>query len=82
MHIFANTDTRIINYQGTIIIIWSLNPAFNQYRVFIDGVACGFLYELDGKLYPSSGTIIKPVFLEQIYKLVGTGVAEVSKKTG
>lgn len=82
MHIFANTDTRIINYQGTIIIISSFNPDFNHYRVFIDGVASGFLNEVDGKLYPTAGTNIKPIFLDQIQKLIGNQAKKVIKKTG
>ena len=82
MHVFANTDTRIINYQGTIIIISSFNPGFAQYRVFIDGVASGFLQEMEGILHPAPGTEIKPVFLQQINKLIKCGAETLTKKTG
>lgn len=66
MHIFANTDTRIINLDGTIIIITLFKSIRNKYRIMIDGMEVGYLEEINGVLQQSQGIQIQPTILEKI----------------
>jgi|GEM_PF-1092845 len=72
MHIFPNTDTRIIDFDGVIIIVIGLKTDPKLYRVLIDGVFSGYLENTDEMLIPTKGSNIRQIYIDQIAKLRNT----------
>ncbi|GGI28191.1 hypothetical protein [Pedobacter mendelii] len=74
MHIFAHTDTRIIDLEGTIIIfIGVIKSSPTRYRVMIDGVDVGFLEDIDDVLTPTTGSNIRQAYIDKIAALRNAG---------
>lgn len=66
MHIFANTNTRILNVEGTIIIVSALQLYASEYRVMIDGIVAGYLVESRGEFKQKEGDTIDARYLGKI----------------
>ncbi|WP_316831693.1 hypothetical protein [Pedobacter aquatilis] len=69
MHVFANTDTRILDVDGTIIIITLFKAETCRYRILIDGIMKGFLIENGEDFRPEKGTDIPAYYLTKINEL-------------
>jgi len=69
MHVSTGTDVRIIDMEGTIIIVEAVNTTSNLYRVLVDGIFCGFVEHLNEVLIPTPGSNIKSVYLDKIVAL-------------
>lgn len=70
MHIMPGTDTRIINLDGTIIIITAVKDDVSLYRVTIDGIFYGYLQKVDGALHRVDGSNISDHFYNEICRVL------------
>lgn len=70
MHIMPGTDTRIINLEGTIIIITAVKDDVSLYRVMIDGIFYGYLRRIDGILHQVEGSNISNYFFNEICRVI------------
>ena len=77
MHVFTGTDTRIIDMDGTIIIVQGVKSKPDVYRVMIDGIFCGFLESVHDVLIPTPGSKIKSIYIDRISRLKNTGSTNV-----
>ncbi|MDN3588834.1 hypothetical protein QWY86_19285 [Pedobacter aquatilis] len=66
----TKTETRIINFDGTIIILTGEKSNEKLYRVRIDGVFSGHIEKKEREFVPTSGSNIKAVFVEKICELI------------
>ncbi|MFC3563200.1 hypothetical protein [Pedobacter jamesrossensis] len=70
MHILPGTDTRIINLEGTIIIITAVKDDVSLYRVMIDGLFYGYVQRIDGVLHRLDGSKISNEFFSEICRVI------------
>ncbi|WP_421943203.1 hypothetical protein [Pedobacter sp.] len=69
----TKTETRIINFDGTIIVLTGEKANSKRYAVRIDGVFSGHLEKQENEIVPILGSNIKAVFIEKIYEVFKTG---------
>lgn len=68
----TKTETRIINFDGTIIVLTGEKANSKRYAVRIDGVFSGHLEKHENTIIPILGSNIKEVFIEKIYEIFKT----------
>jgi len=66
----TKTETRIINYDGTIIVLTGEKSNSKRYSVRIDGVYSGQLEKQENNLIPTLGSNIKLSFIEKIHEVI------------
>ncbi|WP_231460247.1 MULTISPECIES: hypothetical protein [unclassified Pedobacter] len=69
MYNSAKTETRIINFDGTIIVLNAEKFNAKRYAVRIDGIFSGHLERKNNALILSMGTEIKEPFLQKISEI-------------
>ncbi|WP_316738791.1 hypothetical protein [Pedobacter aquatilis] len=67
------TETRIINFNGTIIVLTGEKLNSKRYAVRIDGVFSGHLEQKEDAFIPSLGSQIKPVLIKKICEVLEVG---------
>jgi len=68
----TKTETRIINFDGTIIVLTGEKSNSKRYTVRIDGVFSGHLEKQESALVPTLGSNIKAIFIEKICEVIKT----------
>lgn len=69
----TKTETRIINFDGTIIVLTGEKSNSKRYTVRIDGVFSGHLEKRESAIVPTVGSNIKSIFIEKICEVFKTG---------
>lgn len=70
MHIQAGTDTTLICYKNSVMVISAVKADPSLYRVIIDSEFKGYVQRRDGELFRVDGSTIWPDQFEEICRVM------------